>query len=139
MENVRQKMENTEMTEEMLKHFRVFCEAKETPYKKCPPEARQKMETVDVPMITARYNAIWEKADANNDGFLNEQEWVTYTKLMHETALEVYGWTPEFDEDLMKKGYIAISSYTPDKRGISKEAMIPYMLSAKTIRKEMGI
>merc|ERR1711953_1127761 len=75
-----------EATEEMVNHFREFCEAKETPYKKCPADARQKMETVDVPMITAKYNALWQQADANGDGFLNEAEWISYNKLMHETA-----------------------------------------------------
>ena len=139
MEKVKEKMEKMEVTEEMVNHFREFCEAKETPYKKCPPEARQKMETVDVPMITAKYDALWKKADANGDGFLNEQEFVTNAKWMHETAMEVYGWAPEFDPDLMKKGYKAISSYTPDERGVSKEAMIPYMLCAKKIRREMNI
>ena len=128
-----------EATEEMVSHFREFCEAKETPYKKCPPEARQKMEDVDVPMITAKYNAIWDKADANGDGCLNETEWLVYTKMMYETSLEVYGWAPEFDEDLMKKGYHVITSFTPDERGISRASMIPYQLSAKKIRKEMKI
>ena len=139
MEDIMKKMGKMEVTEEMVNHFREFCEAKETPYKKCPADARQKMETVDVPMITAKYNALWQQADANGDGFLNEAEWISYNQMMHQTALEVYGWAAQFDEDLMKKGYKAISSYTPDERGISREAMIPYMLCAKKIRKEMNI
>merc|ERR1719350_708551 len=127
-----------------MNHFREFCEAKETPFNACPPEARTKMNSITKPgneslkeELAKRYGKIWEDADENKDGCLNEAEWCVYNKLMLEASLEIYGWAPEFDEAVMKQGYQTLTSFTQhDERGVTKESLIPYTKVAYTVRRE---
>merc|ERR1712014_305763 len=121
----------------MMNHFREFCIAKETPMLKCPAEARKKMDEVDVQMIWKKHEEIWASCDGNNDGCLTEAEWLEYIKAMHDLTWELYGWGCDYNEELMRKGYHVITSFTPNENGINREALEPYMLCMKKIRQEL--
>lgn len=144
-------MDAMKPTDEEMSHFRAFCEAKETPFNACPPEIRTKMNRVSVPgntvsptmeEVKSRYATLWDEADANKDGYLNEAEWLVYSKLMLEVARELYGWAPDWDEAYeaaMKQGYQAMTSFTPhDEKGVGQgdPAMTAYMKVVYTVRRE---
>eukprot|EP00927_Polykrikos_kofoidii_P016961 TRINITY_DN17701_c0_g1_i1.p1 TRINITY_DN17701_c0_g1~~TRINITY_DN17701_c0_g1_i1.p1 ORF type:complete len:163 (-),score=31.45 TRINITY_DN17701_c0_g1_i1:72-560(-) len=124
-------------SEEMVKHFREICEAKEAGFAKCPPEAMAKMCARNREEAKAEYDQYWAEADTNGDGCLNHEEWVAYTKIMYASSLKNYGWTAEHDEELMHKIYKVLVEWTPNENGVSKEAMIPFMIVGQMVRNEI--
>ena len=127
----------TTATQQELDHFRAFCEEKENELLgECPPEAKAKMASQNKEEAMAQAWKIWDECDANKDGALNLQEWLTYTKTLCEVSLANYGWTAAYDEELMRKGYEVIASYTPDERGVTRDALTPYMKCIAVVRAE---
>ena len=124
-------------TDEEMAHFREFVEAKEAPWNATPPEARYKMDNVDKAKIGPMYAKAWTDADTNGDGGLNEEEWLNYNRTMLELSTLNYGFTVEFDEEMLKMGYKAITSWTPHESGVTKAGLIPYTKCAYTHRREL--
>mgnify|MGYP003336287980 CR=1 FL=1 len=98
----------------------------------------QNPDNVDKAKIMPMYEKAWTDADANGDGGLNEEEWLNYSKKMLELSQLNYGFTVEYDEELYKMGYKALTSWTPHESGVTKAALIPYTKCAYTHRRDSG-
>ena len=58
------------------------------------------------------------EADANNDGVLDEAEFMVFFQKAKEDTSERADFIPDYTEDQLKAGYEAMNKITPDKDGV---------------------
>ena len=91
-----------------------------------PPEAAAKMKAAvaDKAARDAENAKLWQEADKDGDGLLNEEEFCAFIKAKHELAEKDWGWSAPYDEAFAKKIYSTMGTNFPHPSGyMSPDAM----------------
>ena len=92
----------------------------------CPPDAQEKSMGRPKEDYEAEFEATWGAADTNQDGLLDEAEFLDFTAKMKANEKAFCGFALDQDEATIKAFYAAILSLSPGAEGVSKEVYTRY-------------